>query len=226
MVKLYTGKTKDVYKLEDGNYLLKFKDDVTVDEKGNFDPGANVVGLTIEGAGQAELRLTKFFFEKLREKEIETHYIDADLENTSMTVKPAETFGKGLEVILRYKAVGSFIRRYGDYISEGTDLDSFVEISLKDDKRGDPFINKEALAILNLLTPDEYELLVSDTKKIAAVIREELAKKDLDLYDIKFEFGRSNGKIILIDEISAGNMRAYKDGQHIGPLDIEKLMLD
>lgn len=226
MVKLYTGKTKDVYKLEDGNYLLKFKDDVTVDEKGNFDPGANVVGLTIEGAGQAELRLTKFFFEKLREKEIETHYIDADLENTSMTVKPAETFGKGLEVILRYKAVGSFIRRYGDYISEGTDLDSFVEISLKDDKRGDPFINKEALAILNLLTPDEYDLLVNDTKKIAAVIRDELAKKDLDLYDIKFEFGRSNGKIILIDEISAGNMRAYKDGQHVGPLDIEKLMLD
>jgi phosphoribosylaminoimidazole-succinocarboxamide synthase len=226
MVKIYTGKTKDVYKLEDGNYLLKFKDDVTVDEKGNFDPGANVVGLTIEGAGQAELRLTKFFFEKLREKGIETHYIDADLEDTSMTVKPAETFGKGLEVILRYKAVGSFIRRYGDYIAEGTDLDSFVEISLKDDKRGDPFINKEALDILNLLTPDEYDLLVSDTKKIALVIKEELAKKGLELYDIKFEFGRSNGKIILIDEISAGNMRAYKDGKHVGPLDIEKLMLD
>ena len=50
MEKIYTGKTKDVYKLEDGNYLLKFKDDVTVDEDGNFDPGANVIGMTIEGA--------------------------------------------------------------------------------------------------------------------------------------------------------------------------------
>lgn len=226
MEKVYTGKTKDVYKLEDGNYLLKFKDDVTVDENGNFDPGANVTGLTIEGVGNAELRLTKFFFEKLQEKGIETHYIDANLNETSMTVKPAEVFGKGLEVILRYKAVGSFIRRYGDYIEEGADLDSFVEISLKDDKRGDPFVSKEALSILNLLTPDEYDILVNDTKKIAAVIKEELAKKDLDLYDIKFEFGRSNGKIILIDEISAGNMRAYKDGKHIGPLDIEKIMLD
>lgn len=226
MEKVYTGKTKDVYKLEDGNYLLKFKDDVTVDENGNFDPGANVTGLTIEGVGNAELRLTKFFFEKLQEKGIETHYISADLNETSMTVKPAEVFGKGLEVILRYKAVGSFIRRYGDYIEEGADLDSFVEISLKDDKRGDPFVSKEALSILNLLTPDEYDILVNDTKKIAAVIKEELAKKDLDLYDIKFEFGRSNGKIILIDEISAGNMRAYKDGKHIGPLDIEKIMLD
>ena len=62
----YTGKTKDVYALEDGNYLLKFKDDVTgVD--GVFDPGANTVGLTMEGAGRAGLRLTKFFFEKLNE---------------------------------------------------------------------------------------------------------------------------------------------------------------
>ena len=226
MEKIYTGKTKDVYKLEDGNYLLKFKDDVTVDEHGNFDPGANVVGMTIEGVGNAELRLTKFFFEKLNEKGIETHYIGADIKNTTMTVKPAQTFGKGLEVILRYKAVGSFIRRYGDYIDEGTALDGFVEISLKDDERGDPFISKEALDILNLLKPEEYDTLVADTKKIAAVIKEELAKKGLELYDIKFEFGRASGKIILIDEISAGNLRAYKDGKHIGPLDIEKIMLD
>ena len=39
------GKTKDVYALKDGNYLLKFKDDVT-GEDGIFDPGANTVGLT------------------------------------------------------------------------------------------------------------------------------------------------------------------------------------
>ena len=49
---VYRGKTKDVYELEDGNYLLKFKDDVTGAD-GVFDPGANTVGLTIEGAGRA-----------------------------------------------------------------------------------------------------------------------------------------------------------------------------
>lgn len=226
MEKVYEGKTKDVYKLEDGNYLLKFKDDVTVDEHGNFDPGANVIGLKIDGVGNAELRLTKFFFEKLQEKGINTHYISADLENTTMTVKPAQLFGKGLEVILRYKAVGSFIRRYGDYIENGADLDSFVEITLKDDKRGDPFISKEALAMLNILSEDEYDTLVSNTKQIAHVVKEELAKKGLELYDIKFEFARCNGEITLIDEISGGNMRAYKDGQHVQPLDIEKIMLD
>lgn len=49
---VYVGKTKDVYDLENGNYLLKFKDDAT-GENGVFDPGANTVGLTIEGAGKA-----------------------------------------------------------------------------------------------------------------------------------------------------------------------------
>lgn len=222
---VYTGKTKDVYKLEDGNYLLKFKDDVTVGEDGKFDPGANVVGLTIDGVGNTELRLTKFFFEKLAEKGIRTHYVTADLENTTMTVLPAEVFGKGLEVILRYKAVGSFIRRYGDYIENGTDLDGFVEISLKDDERGDPFIGKEALAILGLLTNEEYDILVTSTKEISKVIKDELAKKGMELYDIKLEFGRCNGQITLIDEISGGNMRVFKDGVNISPLNIDKYLL-
>ena len=31
---VYTGKTKNVYKLKDGNYLLKFKDDVTGEKIG------------------------------------------------------------------------------------------------------------------------------------------------------------------------------------------------
>ncbi|SCG84036.1 phosphoribosylaminoimidazole-succinocarboxamide synthase [Proteiniborus sp. DW1] len=79
---VYRGKTKDVYKLENGNYLLKFKDDVTGTD-GVFDPGANTVGLSIEGAGKAGLRLTKFFFEKLNDMNIPTHYVDADIENNS-----------------------------------------------------------------------------------------------------------------------------------------------
>ena len=54
MEKIYTGKTKDVFKLENGNVLLKFKDDCT-GKDGVFDPGENTVGLTIEGIGRANL---------------------------------------------------------------------------------------------------------------------------------------------------------------------------
>src|SRR5690554_4403250 len=110
----YKGKTKDVYELGDGNILLQFKDDVTGAD-GVFDPGANTVGFTMEGAGRAGLRLTTFFFEKLKEKGIPTHYIESDIEKQTMTVKAAEVFGEGLEVICRYRAVGSFLRRYGLY---------------------------------------------------------------------------------------------------------------
>ena len=226
MKHIYTGKTKDVYELEGGNYLLQFKDDVTgVD--GVFDPGANTVGLSIEGAGRAGLKLTKYFFEVLKEKGIPTHYVDADIEKATMTVKPAEVFGKGLEVICRYRAVGSFLRRYGLYAEEGQALDAFVEVTLKDDEREDPPISEDALDMLGVLTKDEYKVLKELTKQIGNVVKEELAKKDIELYDIKFEFGRTgqDKQIVLIDEISGGNMRAYKDGKYIEPLVLEKLFL-
>lgn len=221
------GKTKDVYELEDGNYILKFKDDVT-GEDGVFDPGANTIGLTMEGAGRSGLRLTKFFFEKLKEKGIPTHYVDADIDELSMIVKPAKMFGNGLEVICRYRAVGSFLRRYGMYAKEGQPLDAFVEVTLKDDERKDPPITEDALDMLGLLSKEEYKILKDLTVKISNIIKEELAKKGLELYDIKLEFGRIGEKneIALIDEISGGNMRAYKDGQHIKPLDLERIMLE
>lgn len=223
---IYTGKTKNIYRKEDGNYLLQFKDDAT-GENGVFDPGSNQVGLTIEGAGRAGLRMTKYFFEILQAQGIPTHYIDADIDAATMTVKPAKPFGKGLEVICRLKAVGSFKRRYGDYVQEGQELDYFVEVTLKDDARQDPPITEDALDMLGILPKADYQILKDMTRKITAVVKTELAKKDIELYDIKFEFGRVGvqQQITLIDEISGGNMRAYKDGHHIQPLELEKLML-
>ncbi|NLO21534.1 MAG: phosphoribosylaminoimidazolesuccinocarboxamide synthase [Syntrophomonadaceae bacterium] len=224
---VYTGKTKNVYQLENGNYLLQFKDDATGAD-GVFDPGSNTIGLTIEGAGQAGLRLTKYFFEALQAQGIPTHYIEADIDQATMTVKPATVFGKGLEVICRFRAVGSFYRRYGAYVEEGQPLDAFVEITLKDDAREDPPITEDALDMLGILSKEEYQVLKELTRKIACIVKAELAKKDIELYDIKFEFGRVGqaGEIALIDEISGGNMRAFKDGKHIQPLDLAHLMLD
>ncbi len=224
---IYSGKTKDVYQLEDGNYMLKFKDDVT-GEDGVFDPGANGVGLTMEGAGKAGLRLTKLFFERLKAEGVPTHYIDADIDEATMTVKPAEVFGEGLEVICRYRAVGSFHRRYGKYVEEGQKLDSYVEFTLKDDEREDPLITKDALKMLDILTNDEYEQVKDLTKKITAIVQDELSKRDIELYDIKFEFGKvgESDEIVLIDEISGGNMRSFQDGEYIEPLELEKLMLE
>lgn len=224
---VYKGKTKDVYELENGNFLLKFKDDVT-GEDGKFDPGANTVGLTIEGIGKSGLRLTKFFYEKLNSLGIPTHYIESDIENATMTVLPADMFGKGVEVICRYRAVGSFLRRYGLYAEEGQALDAYVEVTLKDDLRNDPLITEDALEMLNIMSKDEYKILTKLTKEISGIVKEELWKKGLELYDIKLEFGRvgEDKHIALIDEISGGNMRAYKDGIYVQPLKLEELMLE
>ncbi|MDU3211621.1 phosphoribosylaminoimidazolesuccinocarboxamide synthase, partial [Anaerococcus sp.] len=80
--------------------------------------------------------------------------------------------------------------------------------------------------LLNIMTEEEYEELKDLALNIGEIVREELAKKALDLYDIKFEFGRlADGKVALIDEISGGNMRAYKGDQYIEPLELEKIML-
>jgi len=219
MKKVYEGKTKNVYLLDDGNCLLEFKDDVT-GENGVFDPGANKVALSIEGMGRSGVRMTKFFYEKIEAAGIATHFVSADVEKATMVVKSATLFGSGIEVVCRNKATGSFIKRYGAYAKEGQDLDALVEITLKDDDRNDPLITKDALSTLGILTGEEYEQLKSMAKSVCKIVTDEFAKKGAQLYDIKFEFGRVDGKVRLIDEISAGCMRVYKDGNKLAPLDI------
>ena len=220
---IYTGKTKNVFKLENGNYLLKFKDDCT-GKDGVFDPGMNEVGLTIEGVGRVNLRMTEYYFQKINAAGIPTHFIAADLDEVTMEVKPAKVFGKGLEVICRYKAVGSFFRRYGDYIAEGADLPAYVETTFKDDAKGDPLVTKDGLIVLGVMTAEQYDAIKLLTQKITKIVADDMKEKDLDLYDIKFEFGYdAEGKVMLIDEIASGNMRVYKDGQYIDPMTLSEL---
>ena len=223
MKHVYTGKTKDVFALDNGNYLLKFKDDCT-GKDGVFDPGENAVGLTIDGVGDVNLRMSIYFFEKINAAGIRTHYVSADLQNTTMEVLPAKVFGQGLEVICRHKAVGSFLRRYGQYIAEGADLPAYVETTFKNDALGDPLVTKDGLVDLGVMTSDQYDSLKAQTQAITKIVADDLAAKGLELYDIKFEFGYdSEGNVMLIDEVASGNMRVYKDGEYIDPMTLNGL---
>lgn len=226
MEKIYQGKTKDVYRLDNGNIQLYFKDDVT-GKDGVFDPGANQVGLSIKDNGYYGLIMSKFLFEKIEEAGIKTHYVGANPEARTMEVKDVDFFGKGIEVICRLEATGSFIRRYGDYMADGTKLDYYVEISLKDDEKGDPFIDQELLETFKILQPGEYEILKKLTKEISKIIQAQIEAKGLELIDLKLEFGRDKqGQIILIDELSGGNMRVYdKDRKSVKPIDLAKILL-
>ena len=165
-----------------------------------------------------------YFFEKVNAAGIKTHYVNASLADTTMEVLPAKVFGKGLEVICRYKAVGSFIRRYGDYIEEGADLPAYVETTFKNDAKGDPLVTKDGLVDLGVMTAEQYDDIKLMTQQITKIVADDLLKKDLVLYDIKFEFGYDkDGKVMLIDEISSGNMRAYKNGEYVDPMTLSEL---
>lgn len=220
---VYTGKTKNVYALENGNCLLKFKDDCT-GKDGVFDPGENAVGLTIDGVGDVNLRMSIYFFEKINAAGIKTHFISANLEDTTMEVRPAKVFGDGLEIICRRKAVGSFRRRYGQYIAEGADLPYYVEATFKNDELGDPLVTKDGLVALGVMTDAQYEDIKAMTQKITKIVADEMAERGMELYDIKFEFGYdTDGSVMLIDEVASGNMRVYKDGEYVDPMTLSKL---
>lgn len=222
---IYKGKTKDVYGLENGNVLLKFKDDAT-GENGVFNPGANQVSLKIDQMGYYNLLVTKYFFDMIEKNNIKTHFISLDEGKNEMEVVNCKPFGKGLEVIFRNYAYGSFVKRYGLYAKPMMPLKDYVEFTLKDDERNDPLITREALISFGILDDKEYEKLVEDTIEISNLISDVLAAKNIDLIDIKLEFGRDkNGNILLMDEIAAGNMRAFKDSKQLEPIELSKLIL-
>ena len=226
MKKMYEGKTKDVYSLENGNVLLKFKDDCT-GKDGVFDPGENAVGLTIDGIGKANLETSVYYFDLLKKAGIKTHYVGANVEAAEMEVLPAKVFGQGLEIICRLVATGSFIRRYGEYIADGTPLEGgYVECTFKNDAKGDPLVTSEGLAALGVMTQEMFDSMKEQTLKITKVVADDLKSIGLDLWDIKFEFGYNNGEVILIDEIASGNMRVFRGSEKIDPVELTKLILN
>ena len=224
MKKVYQGKTKDVYELDNGNVMLKFKDDCT-GKDGVFDPGENTVGLTIEGIGKANLQTSIHYFELLKAAGIKTHYVGANIDDATMEVLPGKVFGHGLEVICRLVATGSFIRRYGEYIKDGTPLEGgYVECTFKNDEKGDPLVTGEGLVALKVMTEDMFKSLKEQTLKITKIVADDLKTIGLDLWDIKFEFGYHNGEVVLIDEIASGNMRVYQGDKIVDPIELTKLI--
>ena len=71
-----------------------------------------------------------------------------------------------------------------------------------------------------------FESLKEQTLKITKIVADDLKTIGLNLWDIKFEVGYNNGEVVLIDEIASGNMRVYKDGVIVNPVDLTKLILN
>ena len=209
------GKTKDVTINGDGTCTFKFKNDVT-GENGVFDPGANTVGLTIDGMGKASMLLSRYFFPILRRAGVPTHDISFDIEAGTMRAYALEMLL--VEFIWRAKTWGSFCKIYG--VKQGLELPKIIEATLKSDALGDPRINREAAVAIGLLTVKQYAGCDKLTRLIGDVLQAEFAKFGYELIDFKVEFGvNERGEILLGDEISGGICRLLKDGKPVDPID-------
>jgi phosphoribosylaminoimidazole-succinocarboxamide synthase len=220
MQQLYDGKTKTLYDLGDGRVLIYFKDDVTGTEAG-IDPGGNEVVGQIAGKGAAALRQSAYFFDLLAAHDVPTHFISLEPDKQAMIAHRAKWYG--LEFVVRFKAYGSFVRRYGKYITEGVDVGGLVEITLKDDERGDPLVVDEALAVLGIMEMSQVLAAKDLVRKAATVIYNDLKAKGIELLDMKFECGSIGDQMVIIDDISTDNMRIVKDGAKVGPEELLQL---
>ena len=76
------------------------------------------------------------------------------------------------------------------------------------------------------MSQELFNSMKEQTLKITKIVADDLKTIGLDLWDIKFEFGYNNGEVILIDEIASGNMRVYKEGKIVDPIELTKLILN
>ena len=225
MKTLYDGKTKTVLLDEDtGVVNLLFKDTAT-GENGMFDPGYNTVGGSVEGKGKIGLRISKYFFEIMEKNGIPTHYLGADIDKCLMQVRQL-TVPK-LEFVLRYYTAGSMCRRFT--LPEGIPFDPpYKEVTLKDDEQGDPLITERLCLMKDMLRPGMYDEGLRIVEQVGAILKEELAKMDLQLIDFKIEIGfDDDGKVYVVDEITPDIWRVKdKNGVIPNQIDCAKLILE
>ncbi|NJE00995.1 phosphoribosylaminoimidazolesuccinocarboxamide synthase [Thermococcus sp. JdF3] len=204
---VYSGKTKDVY--EDGPYLIFHFKDTVLGRNGREDSGGNEVIGEMAGKGSLVLEQTEFFFRLLERNGVKTHFVERIDERKARFLK-AERIP--LEVIYRELAYGSFLRRYKGWTKPFQRL-GVVEFTLKDDSLDDPPIAEEAVVALGIAGEEEVREMKETTRKVARILREFFSSKGLQLVDFKLEFGRLDGRLIIIDELSGDTMRVAKDGR-------------
>ena len=206
MEKLYEGKAKVLYREGPDTLRVYFKDEATAfnAQKRGVIPGKGVVNNKVSAA----------LFRYLEAHGVKTHFLE-------MRVRRVEILP--LEVILRFRAAGSFARRYG--LKEGTPLKMpLLEFSLKNDALGDPLICENAVLALGLAGEEELEAVKRTALRVGELLKAFFAERGLELVDFKLEFGRLGGEVLLADEISPDTMRLWDEKGE--PLDKDRFRKD
>lgn len=195
---LYEGKAKKVYRTENRElFLVEFKDDATAfngQKKG-----------TIRDKGELNNKISAHLFRLLEREGIATHFVE-QTGDREMLVKALEIIP--VEVVVRNIAAGSLARRLG--LDEGTPMArTVVEYYYKSDELGDPLINDDHIAALNLAGAAEMAAIRKTALAVNDFLRRYMDERNLILVDFKLEFGRHSGRILLGDEISPDTCRFW-----------------
>ena len=195
---LYEGKAKKLFATGDPKLLLQyFKDDATA-----FN--AKKRG-TIREKGVLNNAISEVFFRLLADAGVPTHFVRR-LDDRYMLVKRLAIVP--VEMVVRNVVAGSLAKRLG--MEEGRMLPSpIVEFYYKSDPLDDPMINEWHVLVFEMATKAELDRMVELTLKTNAVLQPFLAARGIVLVDMKLEFGRYDGQIVLGDEICPDTCRFW-----------------
>ncbi len=215
--KLIEGKTKILYAVPDAErgYPLPAAELAYMVHKDAITAGDGAKRDVIADKGVLSCRTTSAVFRALERWGIETHYVDT-LDNRTMLVRQAEMIP--IEWVARRIATGSYIRRTG--MAEGTRFDPLVlELFFKDDAQHDPLITPDEAVEKGLLNRSQVESGLAQTAKIFTLLERAWAAQDVQLVDLKVEYGRKGGALYLADVIDNDSWRLWPGGDRERMLD-------
>lgn len=196
---LYEGKAKKIYRTSDPDLAwVVYKDDATAfngEKKGQ-----------IIQKGELNNQISSFLFRYLTKHGIANHWVKM-LSPTEQLVRRVQILL--LEVVVRYRAAGSLLKRLG--MKEGEVLSApIVEFYYKNDALGDPLINHDHINALNLATPEQVKKMHDTSLIVGKQLQELFLQYNILLVDFKLEFGVDRaGNLLLADEISPDTCRFW-----------------
>ncbi len=206
---IYHGKVRDVYDLGDRLVMI------ATDRISAFD---HVLPRPIPYKGQVLNQIAGFFLEAT--KDIVPNWLESTPDpNVSIGIK-ANAFP--IEMVIRGYLSGHAWRTYkaGGRILCGVQMpdgmqenDRFPEPIITPTTKAaeghDMDISKEAILQQGIVSPEDWDVLESHTRALFKRGTEMAADRGLILVDTKYEFGKKDDKIILIDEIHTPDSSRY-----------------
>lgn len=207
---LAEGKTKIIYAdaVNPAQAVIVSKDDITA--------GDGERRNVIPGKGALSGRTTANVFRLLKARGIATHYVNAPADD-EMVVRRCEMIP--LEVVMRRVATGSYLKR--NPVAEGTRFDpTVVEFFFKDDANHDPLVDDEWIVSNGVATAEEIEQLRAMGRQVFAALEQAWSTKDVQLVDLKIEFGRDvDSNLLVADVIDNDSWRIWPGGRKDAMLD-------